>query len=150
MKWEEQKALHQKVVAAEADLLTRKGAEYASSDVDSLANFKRNGANLGLDPKQILWIYCSKHLDSITSFIKKGSVTSNEPIEGRIADARNYLFLLQCLVEEERNNERAKHGTSGVLSISGPVSGISVGGTFPPGSVCYTSPPLPGTITVKS
>jgi hypothetical protein len=104
MKWEQQQALHAKLVEQERDLLNRKGAEYASDD-DALDNFKRGAREIGIDPKQILWIYMSKHLSSIKSFIRKGKVLSDEPIAGRIADARNYLFLLQCLIDED---ERTK------------------------------------------
>lgn len=76
-----------------------KGREYTQRD--RLDNFKRIGRELGVDPKVILWVYLKKHLDSITNYIKEGKVYS-EPIEGRIMDARVYLSLLRCLIEEEK------------------------------------------------
>jgi DNA-binding SARP family transcriptional activator len=99
MQWAKQQALFKAIVKEEMDLLTRKGAEYAS-DADALANFKKRAEDIGIDPKQILWIFLSKHLDSIKSFVKKGKEISDEPIAGRIQDARNYLFLLHCLIDE--------------------------------------------------
>ena len=102
MKWEQQQKLFKELIKEEADILNRKGAEYAS-DEDANANFKKRAEDIGIDPKQILWIFLSKHLDSIKSYIKKGKEISDEPIVGRINDARNYLFLLHCLICEEKN-----------------------------------------------
>jgi hypothetical protein len=101
MKWATQQSLFKTMIKEEMDLLNKKGAEYAS-DADALANFKKRAEDIGIDPKQILWIFLSKHLDSIKSYIKKGKEISDEPIAGRIQDARNYLFLLHCLNEEAK------------------------------------------------
>jgi hypothetical protein len=76
-----------------------KGNEYTQGD--KLDNFKRIAKELGIDAKMVLWVYLKKHLDSIANYIKIGRVLS-EPIEGRIMDARVYLSLLRCLIEEER------------------------------------------------
>lgn len=76
-----------------------KGREYTQGD--RLDNFKRIAAELGINPKKVLWVYLKKHLDSIASYIKNEQVLS-EPIEGRIMDARVYLALLRGLIEEER------------------------------------------------
>jgi len=107
MQWKRQQELFKALVKEEMDLLNKKGAEYAS-DTDALANFKKRAEDIGIGPKQILWIFLSKHLDSIKSYIKKGHVISDEPIEGRIQDARNYLFLLSCLIDEEKTEAKAK------------------------------------------
>jgi hypothetical protein len=101
MQWKRQKELFTSLIKEEMKLLEQKGAEYAS-DTDALANFKKRAEDIGIGPKQILWIFLSKHLDSIKSYIKKGNIVSNEPIEGRVQDARNYLFLLLCLIDEEK------------------------------------------------
>lgn len=85
------------------DLLESKGKEYSGTE-DRLANFKRGAANVGVKPTTILYIYLSKHLDSIATYIKneqKGlPLALSEPIEGRINDAINYLILLRALIEE--------------------------------------------------
>lgn len=103
MRWEEHKRLFDEMVEAEKDLLYKKGLEYAGAN-DSLGNFK-DCDDIGLDPKQKLWVYLSKHLSSIKSFIKNGQEFSNESIEGRIADARNYLALLHLLIQEEKSTK---------------------------------------------
>jgi len=99
MQWKRQQDLFKIMIKEELDLLNKKGAEYAS-DADALDNFKKGAADIGIDPKQILWIFLNKHLSSIKSYIKKGHTISDEPIAGRIQDARNYLFLLLCLIDE--------------------------------------------------
>ena len=95
---EQAKALHA--------LTASKGEEYARSDDDQLANFKRQGAELGLMPEKILAVYLNKHLDSIKTYIKHKSpdsvYTLAEPIEGRIDDAILYLLLLKATVIEEK------------------------------------------------
>lgn len=105
MNWNEHKRLFDKMIDEETDLLYKKGLEYAG-DTDSLGNFK-DCDDIGIDPKQKLWIFLSKHLSSIKSYIKNGTEYSTESIEGRINDARNYLALLYMLIQEEKA-EKAK------------------------------------------
>lgn len=105
MKWQEQKTEFDKLVKELEDLLTNKGREYAG-DHDALGNFK-TGDDIGISPTQKLWTFLDKHLSSIKSYIKHGKVFSNEPIEGRISDAINYLFLLRCLIVEKQQAEAA-------------------------------------------
>ena len=84
-----------------------KGREYANSDEDSLSNFKRLGKQLGLPPEAVNLVFLTKHIDSISSYIRglqgQGNYTSSEPIEGRIDDAILYLILLKSLVFEREN-----------------------------------------------
>lgn len=95
-------------------IMDTKGAEYAGSE-DKFANFRRIAGHYGV-PVELVWaIYCEKHWDSIRSFIKKRVQGLNvseieaglsEPIDGRIADAENYLDILKGIVDEERELER--------------------------------------------
>jgi hypothetical protein len=104
MKWQDQKIEFDAMVKELEDLLVNKGKEYAG-DHDALGNFK-NANDLGVTPEQKLFIFLDKHLSSIKSYIKHGKVFSNEPIEGRISDAINYLFLLRCLIVEKKQAEK--------------------------------------------
>ena len=102
MKWSEQQALFKASIKIESELLNQKGSEYAS-DADALANFKGQAVDLGVDPLVVCSVLMNKHYRSIQSYIRKGGKTSsNEPIEGRVADMRNYLFLMLCLIEESK------------------------------------------------
>ena len=103
MKWVDQKAEFDSMVKELEDLLVNKGREYAG-DHDALGNFK-SANDIGVTANQKLWIFLDKHLSSIRSYIKHGQVFSNEPIEGRINDAINYLFLLRCLIAEQKKKE---------------------------------------------
>jgi hypothetical protein len=106
MLWEEQRRLFEEMIEQERILLEGKGREYAG-EADCLANFK-DCDSIGLDPQKKLWVYLSKHLSSIASYIKNGQEYSNESIEGRIADARNYLALLYMLIREQKNAKPIK------------------------------------------
>jgi len=101
MKWSEQQELFQQMVNEEKKLLESKGAEYASAE-DSLANFKTK-LDIGVSPLQVIAIFMDKHYSSIKSFIRTGKEISDEPIEERIQDMRNYLFLLAALIKEKKD-----------------------------------------------
>lgn len=88
------------MVEEELDLLYRKGMEYSGKE-DRHANFKRLAKQLNLSPEKILWIYLTKHLDGILSYIN-GEYTGSEPIRGRIEDARNYLALLAGMIADKK------------------------------------------------
>ena len=101
MLWQEQKDHFEKVVSEMRELLVSKGREYAG-DYDALNNFK-TGTDIGITPLQKSWVFTEKHISSIKSYIKNGKEFSSEPIEGRILDAMNYLFLISCLVKEHKD-----------------------------------------------
>jgi hypothetical protein len=95
------------------DTLCAKGREYQNTKVDNsnvFANFERGAEDLDLMREEILWIFFAKHRDSISKFIKdlkKSDVSTveenlTEPIEGRIMDAINYLFLLNAMIEARK------------------------------------------------
>lgn len=73
--------------------------EYALSD-DAFDNFNRLAAQLGLDRKQILFVYMQKHIDGITSHLK-GNVSQRESVHGRIQDVVMYLMLLDGMIYED-------------------------------------------------
>ena len=60
-----------------------KGKEYCGSE-DRLANFKRAGEAIGIDPIKVLYVYMCKHWDSISSYVKGNREGLSEPIRGRI------------------------------------------------------------------
>lgn len=80
-----------------------KGGEYAG-DLDRLANFRRNGLDLGV-PMELVWrIYAAKHWDAIGQYVRD-SITGKErvrleSIEGRIDDLIVYLLLFKAMVDE--------------------------------------------------
>src|SRR4051812_29184476 len=85
-------------------LMRVKGGEYAGSE-DRLANFKRGQLRTGAHPMQVLWIYLSKHIDSVETFIKDTAAgiqrERSEPIDGRLDDIINYCLLMKALVKEQ-------------------------------------------------
>lgn len=91
------------MVQEERDLLLRKGQEYSGKE-DRHANFKRLALQLKLPPEKILWVYLTKHLDGILSYIN-GGYAGSEPIRGRIEDARNYLALLAGMIAIKEKEE---------------------------------------------
>jgi len=105
MRYEDASEIMKKMFEEEKDISEKKGKEYTIDD--RLDNFKRIAKDLNIDPKAVLWVYLKKHLDSISSFIRQGQIFSNETIEGRIMDARVYLFLLRCIIEEERAEKKS-------------------------------------------
>jgi hypothetical protein len=78
-----------------------KGADYTVGSQDALANFKRGGEAIDLDPKKVCWIFMNKHYQAITNYVKTGGKSESEPIGERIKDMINYLVLLQGIIVEE-------------------------------------------------
>ncbi len=102
MKDKDFKALRDECCSERYELADAKSKEYAD-DFDRLSNFKRLGSMSGATPEQTLLIYMVKHIDSISTFIKKGCVDEGtESIIGRIYDSQNYLDLLIGLLKEEK------------------------------------------------
>lgn len=97
--------------------------EYARTDEDAFANFKRVGGDLGIDPKQVLWVYAMKHRDGIASFLN-GHTLQREPVQGRIKDLIVYLFLLWGMVEEERfdKGEDARSRLDQIAGVARPLT----------------------------
>ena len=97
------------------EVLITKGREYQSTNEEGtnvFANFERISDSLGINRESVLWVYFSKHRDSISTFIRdlengksveEIEKTLTEPINGRITDAINYLLLLNSMVNEKRD-----------------------------------------------
>jgi hypothetical protein len=111
MNWEEQEQMFEEVVAEELRILKQKGREYAG-DHNALGNFIDGAEEIGLNPLQLWAVFARKHWKSIMQFIKDGHEHSEEPIEGRINDLRNYLFLLLGLIQELIREQKAEDKSS--------------------------------------
>ena len=81
------------------NLLKRGQEEYASSN-DAFSNFKRQGKELDMDPKIVLWIHAMKHKSGIASYLK-GVKSQREDVRGRINDLIVYLLILRGIIDEE-------------------------------------------------
>jgi hypothetical protein len=82
-------------------IMLSKGKEYTVSDEDKFKNFKSIAERLHLTPEQVALTYLLKHMDSIRNYVLSGVEASDEPIMGRIQDARNYLLLLGGIISEQ-------------------------------------------------
>lgn len=87
----------------ETTLNQSKGPAYAGSD-DALANFKRIGERLGIDPVQVGVVYLMKHVDSLVSYAA-GNRTDTEPLEMRVVDIRLYSALISALVMDKKKED---------------------------------------------
>lgn len=82
-------------------ILKTKGEAYTTTD-DRLIGFKKNAKLLGMSPEKQWFSYFVKHFDSITSYVNE-NYSDSEPIETRIFDMINYLFLLYGLISEKKD-----------------------------------------------
>tara|TARA_R100000773_G_C4211976_1_gene111316 strand:+ start:964 stop:1284 length:321 start_codon:yes stop_codon:yes gene_type:complete len=83
-------------------LMLVKGQEYTVSNEDKFKNFKSIGDRMNLKAEKVALIYLLKHMDSIRNYVLNGKEVSEEPIMGRIQDARNYLLLLGGIIAETK------------------------------------------------
>ncbi len=84
----------------EYNIMVGKGKEYTVSDEDKLKNFKSIAERMKTTPAMVAMVYLLKHIDSIRNYVLSGTEASDEPINGRIRDARNYLLLLEAIINE--------------------------------------------------
>ena len=91
----------------EMTLMRDKGKEYTVSDADKLKNFKSIGERMKCKPEFVAMVYLLKHMDSVRNYVLDGIEASNESIEGRLRDIRNYCLLVGALIKEskEQNND---------------------------------------------
>tara|TARA_R110000744_G_scaffold352861_2_gene459116 strand:+ start:151 stop:468 length:318 start_codon:yes stop_codon:yes gene_type:complete len=89
----------------ESRIMLTKGKEYTVSDEDKFKNFKSIGERINIEPEKVALIYLLKHMDSIRNYVLSGTESSDEPIMGRVMDARNYLLLLGGMIEEAMDNK---------------------------------------------
>ena len=90
----------------EVETMDSKGGEYTGGSNDVLNHFKDSATGVGLTPLQIWATFANKHWRSIMSYIRNGDVGSDESIEGRIKDLRNYLTFLRALIEETKTSRQ--------------------------------------------
>ena len=85
------------------EIMKAKGLAYSGKQ-DSFANFKRVAKNLSMSQYDVWYVYFAKHLDSLASWIRE-EYSDSEPIESRIKDLINYLFLLYGMIAEDKKKE---------------------------------------------
>jgi len=96
--------LVERMAKDEIETIDSKGEEYTGGSSDVLNNFKGAATNIGLTPLQIWATFANKHWQSIMSYVRTGKEGSEENIEGRIKDLRNYLTFLRALIEENKTS----------------------------------------------
>ena len=79
-------------------IMQSKGTAYSGKE-DKLGNFKRCAKLSGSSVQQVWFTYFVKHFDALSSYIRDEYIDS-EPIDGRIMDLINYLFLLYGIIHE--------------------------------------------------
>lgn len=100
-----QKELLDKVV----EMGSTKGREYANGD-DRFGNFNRLSERLGTTNLAIAWVYTTKHIDSLESYIRNKREFSTEKIESRIVDIITYLTLIAGMIKDsERFDNHELH-----------------------------------------
>lgn len=55
--------------------------------------------------KKVRSLFMVKHLTSITDMLQGDNDYPMELWEEKLGDAKNYLFLIECLVQEEKNEK---------------------------------------------
>ena len=81
--------------------------EYAHTENDVFANFRRVGKSLDTIPEKIIMTYLLKHVDGINAYMQ-GHDSQREDVTGRIKDAIVYLFLLWAMVDGEKQLDAIK------------------------------------------
>lgn len=89
--------LFKRKAIAELKLMQRKAHDYSNNDV--LSSFKKCAEVANCTAPQVALIEVAKKLARLSELLNNKK-PKNESIEDSITDARNYLFLLSCLLNE--------------------------------------------------
>jgi|13_taG_2_1085334.scaffolds.fasta_scaffold26793_3 hypothetical protein len=84
------------------EIETAKRPGYTLDSPDVLANFKKAAEMTGCTPMQAWGAYFYKHVAAILSYAKDPNIEQAEPLDGRFADAINYLKLGFHMLQEEK------------------------------------------------
>ena len=88
------------------NILVAKGHDYTDGK-DRLSNFKIVAKQCGITPIQVWYVFLTKHLLAIETFVREGEVYS-ESMEGRFTDAINYLLLGEALMQDLADEDSIK------------------------------------------
>lgn len=87
--------------------LVKKNKEYANTK-PPLHNFHESAKASRTTPKIAAFMFMIKHFTSITDMIQSGDDYPMEVWKEKLGDMKNYLILIECLVEEEKANKESK------------------------------------------
>lgn len=94
------------IVQRSLTILVNKSTEYSVGE-DAFKSFK-NGLSISLhtDAEKYLWELMTKHLQSIKDIVADidKTISNQKLIDEKFGDAHNYLFLLEGLISERREN----------------------------------------------
>lgn len=108
-------------------IMLLKGEEYTVSSEDKFKNFKSIGERTDSTAEKVALIYLLKHMDSIRNYVLHCKEVSDEPIMGRIMDARNYLLLLGGIIAESSSNQNKMFDTLVKVFDNAPTGDSSEG-----------------------
>lgn len=86
------------------ETLIKKNKEY-STDNSPLHNFHQSAKLLRTTPKECALAFMVKHLTSIIDMTQSDIDYPMELWREKLGDAKNYMILIECLVEEEKNEK---------------------------------------------
>jgi|TARA_R110000744_G_scaffold212334_1_gene331318 hypothetical protein len=84
---------------------------YTQDSPDVLANFKKAAEMAGTTPMQAWSIYFYKHVAAIMTYAKDPDIQQGEALDGRFADAINYLKLGFHMFREEEEEQEFNNQT---------------------------------------
>lgn len=99
------------IMADMKNTLGKKANEYAKgTKADRMHNFKKGAMISGETPEDVLYGFMLKHWISMTDILEdirnSKPVPSKEYVREKLGDIRNYVVLLEALLEERRIREQ--------------------------------------------
>jgi hypothetical protein len=86
-------------VKEEKEIMDSAQNEYAPGK-NVFANFNRVAERLGVSSETACLTYALKHMDGITTWVSNGQ-EQRDSIHGRISDCRNYLLMLELMIQAQ-------------------------------------------------
>lgn len=91
------------IIKRDLQILRSKGRAYQTLNEDRFGQFRKAGDLQDLSPEEALYGFMSKHLVSLNDMCTHTYEFSMSEWEERLTDIRNYCYLLECMVKENKS-----------------------------------------------
>jgi len=84
----------------------QKNSDYAGTETDGLANFRRTAERLNLSMPQVFMVLMEKHFQALENDSKNPNLVLNEGVEDRLFDVAAYCGLFYLALRENTLTQR--------------------------------------------
>ena len=106
------------------DVMTKKNADYSSSDANAFRNFELVEHLKIADKKSGLLVRLADKLSRVANLLTKDAAVVEESLQDTVEDAINYLVILHAMLESDKRSRPAQAMKGVAINVRKPYGGI--------------------------